>query len=155
MGLPRFIEGRKYWFQNYWEHWKLLHTKASGLKPMIVRIGLLLAIGLIRRFVPLAETYLQTEESRMAMCYGLKDSDFGLLLIQCMRGTETMLTFGSRLQRKNPRLVGHNDLSGLFVTQVKYRLGIDSMVMHGISDIFPKYRERKLKTWKDQNTGIR
>jgi len=120
MSIPRFIDGRKYWFQNYLEHWKLLATKASGIKPTIVRGLLLSTLGLLRWVARLAETYLSQEELRLAMSYSLRKSVLGSLMMSCIKDTQNMLTFGSRLQRKNPKLVGENDPLGLFVTQVEY-----------------------------------
>lgn len=117
MSIPRFIMGRKYWFLNYWAHWTLLRIKAKGIRPMIVRITLLLVIELLRRVVRLAETYLKVEELDMAMSYGLRASALESLMIRCMRGTRDTWTFGSRLQRKKPRLVGTNVKSGLYTIE--------------------------------------
>lgn len=114
MAMPRFIMGRKNWYQNYSEHWKLLHTKARGIRPTVVRGILLLAIALLRKVVQLAETYLTVEELDMAMSYGLRASALESLMIRCMRGTRDTWTFGSRLQRKKPELVGPDDKSGLY-----------------------------------------
>lgn len=117
MSIPRFIFGKKNWYLNYWEHWKLLHIKAKGIKPMIVRITLLLVIGLLRRVVRLAEISLKVEELDMAMAYGLRASALESLMIRCTKGTQAMWTFGSRLQRKKPRLVGNDEKRGLYTIE--------------------------------------
>ena len=83
MAMPRFITGKKKWYLNFWEHSKLLHTRVKGVKPMIVRIILLLAIGLLRLAVQLAETYLTVDELDTAMAYGLKGSALESLIIRC------------------------------------------------------------------------
>lgn len=120
MAIPRYISGKKYWFLNFWEHSKLLHTRASGVKPTIVRSLLLLTLALLRWAVRLAEIYLSIDELDTAICYSLRDSAFGLSMIRCTRSTPTMSTFGSRLMRKNPKLVGNESKSGSFVIQARY-----------------------------------
>ena len=120
MATPRYIAGWKYWFQNYLEHWKLLHTDPLNPKRTLLLGLLLLTLGLLRWVVRRAGICLSQEELGMAMCYSLRGSALGSLMTRLTRGTGTMWTFGSRLQRKRPRLVGPGNKSGLFVTQVKY-----------------------------------
>ncbi len=121
MAIPRYVQGRKYWFQNCWEDLRSRHIAPSSLKQILL-LGLLVsALGLVRLVSRLVKTSLNRDWLHTVMCYSLRTSDFGLLLTACQKNYPIISTYGSRIMRKRNRWVTEKMLkSGLFLTEVAH-----------------------------------
>ena len=119
MAIPRYITGRKYWFQNCWEDLQSRHTCHLKIRQILPLGLLLLVLGLVRWALRLARIFLSQEQLLTVMSYSLRNADFGLLMTVLRTDYPIISTYGSRVMKRRNRWVTERMLkSGLCVTEV-------------------------------------